>query len=173
MDFFIGKLWRSCRPIGNDCARDSGGLECCPPIHWAKLVVMAPTVALGRCDLPILHSAPTPCVFASKYLRELAVASQNGFIQSRHENADIVSKMWNASAWFWSLAFQIIQPPEAKTMRIAKKFCICSALVCSFASTSYGQSQTRDGALLGGVTGALIGGLAVELNCRDRYLIPS
>ncbi len=62
------------------------------------------------------------------------------------------------------MAFQTIQPPEAMTMRIAKKFCICSALVCSFASTSYGQSQTRDGALLGGVTGALIGGVVGHQN---------
>ena len=45
------------------------------------------------------------------------------------------------------------------TMRIEKKYCICSALVFSIASTSYGQNQTRDGALLGGVTGALLGGV--------------
>ena len=44
-------------------------------------------------------------------------------------------------------------------MRIAKSLCICFALVCSFASTSFGQNQTRDGALLGGVTGALLGGV--------------
>ena len=44
-------------------------------------------------------------------------------------------------------------------MRIANKFCICSALVCSFASTCFGHNQTRDGALLGGVTGALLGGV--------------
>ena len=44
-------------------------------------------------------------------------------------------------------------------MRIVKNLSICSALVCSFASTSFGQNQTRDGALLGGVTGALLGGV--------------
>ena len=49
-------------------------------------------------------------------------------------------------------------------MGIAKKFCVCSALVCSFASNSYGQNQTRDGALLGGVTGALIGGVVGHQN---------
>ncbi len=103
-------------------------------------------------------------VFASKLQRVLGVASQNGFIQSRHENADSVSKMLNASTWLWSTAFHTIQPPEATTMRIAKKYCICSVLVCSFASTSYGQSQTRDGALLGGVTGALIGGVVGHQN---------
>jgi outer membrane lipoprotein SlyB len=50
------------------------------------------------------------------------------------------------------------------TMRIAKKICICSAVFCSFASTSFGQNQTRDGALLGGVTGALIGGVVGHQN---------
>jgi hypothetical protein len=49
-------------------------------------------------------------------------------------------------------------------MRTAKKIGICSALVCCFASTSYGQNQTRDGALLGGVTGALIGGVVGHQN---------
>jgi len=49
-------------------------------------------------------------------------------------------------------------------MRTAKKLSICTALVCSFASTSYGQNQTRDGALLGGVTGALIGGVVGRQN---------
>ena len=49
-------------------------------------------------------------------------------------------------------------------MNIAKKFCICSALFCSFASNSYGQNQTRDGAMLGGVAGALIGGVVGHHN---------
>ncbi len=62
------------------------------------------------------------------------------------------------------MAFQIIQPPETITMRIAKKFVICSILVGSFASTGLGQNQTRDGALLGGVTGALIGGVVGHQN---------
>lgn len=47
-------------------------------------------------------------------------------------------------------------------MRINKKLWACSTLVCCFASTTYAQypqNQTRDGALLGGVTGALIGGV--------------
>ena len=67
--------------------------------------------------------------------------------------------MLNASTWVRSVAFQTIQPPETTTMGITKKFCVCSALICSFASNSYGQNQTRDGALLGGVTGALLGGV--------------
>jgi len=62
------------------------------------------------------------------------------------------------------MAFQTIQLPEKITMRIAKKFFVCSILVGSFASTSYGQNQTRDGALLGGVTGALIGGVVGHQN---------
>ena len=49
-------------------------------------------------------------------------------------------------------------------MRTATKFGIWSALVCSLASTCYGQNQTRDGALLGGVTGALIGGVVGHQN---------
>ena len=62
------------------------------------------------------------------------------------------------------MAFQTIQLPETITMRIAKKFFVCSILLGSFASTSYGQNQTRDGALLGGVTGALIGGVVGHQN---------
>ncbi|HUP76918.1 MAG TPA: glycine zipper domain-containing protein [Pirellula sp.] len=49
-------------------------------------------------------------------------------------------------------------------MHIAKSLCICSSLICSYASTSLGQNQTRDGALLGGVTGALIGGVVGHQN---------
>ena len=45
------------------------------------------------------------------------------------------------------------------TMHIAKNYLIYSTFFLSFASTSYGQNQTRDGALLGGVTGALLGGV--------------
>jgi outer membrane lipoprotein SlyB len=44
-------------------------------------------------------------------------------------------------------------------MRIATRFCLFSVLAGSFASNCFGQNQTRDGALLGGVTGALIGGV--------------
>jgi outer membrane lipoprotein SlyB len=60
------------------------------------------------------------------------------------------------------MALQTIQPPKAMTMRISTKLWACSTLVFCFASTSYAQypqNQTRDGALLGGVTGALIGGV--------------
>ena len=49
-------------------------------------------------------------------------------------------------------------------MRIAKKICLASLLVSSLASTGYAQNQTRDGALLGGVTGALIGGVVGHQN---------
>ncbi len=49
-------------------------------------------------------------------------------------------------------------------MQTAKNFWIGTAIVCSIASTSYGQNQTRDGALLGGVTGALIGGVVGHQN---------
>jgi outer membrane lipoprotein SlyB len=72
--------------------------------------------------------------------------------------------MLNAATEVRSMAFQIIQPPETIIMRIAKKFIVCTALLGSFASTSYGQNQTRDGALLGGVTGALIGGVVGKQN---------
>jgi len=60
------------------------------------------------------------------------------------------------------MAFPTIQPLKAMKMRIIAKLCAYSSLVCCFASTSfaqYPQNQTRDGALLGGVTGALIGGV--------------
>ncbi len=87
-----------------------------------------------------------------------------GLIQSRHENADNLSKMMIAATWVRSLAFLSIQLRETWIMRIAKKFCIGTALFCSIASTSYGQNQTRDGALLGGVTGALIGGVVGHQN---------
>jgi len=49
-------------------------------------------------------------------------------------------------------------------MLIARKFWVCSALVASMASNAYSQNQTRDGALLGGVTGALIGGVVGHQN---------
>ena len=44
-------------------------------------------------------------------------------------------------------------------MRIVSKFWIFSLVVGAFASSGYAQNQTRDGALMGGVAGALLGGV--------------
>ncbi|MEQ1830753.1 MAG: YMGG-like glycine zipper-containing protein [Pirellula sp.] len=49
-------------------------------------------------------------------------------------------------------------------MRFATKLAVTSLIVGSLASNSYAQNQTRDGALLGGVTGALIGGVIGHQN---------
>ena len=44
-------------------------------------------------------------------------------------------------------------------MRIAMQLWVFSVLAGSFASNGYAQNQTRDGALMGGVAGALLGGV--------------
>lgn len=49
-------------------------------------------------------------------------------------------------------------------MRFATQFGLGSLLIGCIASNAYGQNQTRDGALLGGVTGALIGGVVGHQN---------
>jgi hypothetical protein len=50
------------------------------------------------------------------------------------------------------------------TMQISKKLLLSSCLVALFASTGYAQNQVRDGALMGGVAGALLGGVIGHQN---------
>jgi hypothetical protein len=49
-------------------------------------------------------------------------------------------------------------------MRFAIRLCATSLLATSVSSSCLAQNQTRDGALLGGVTGALIGGVVGHQN---------
>lgn len=49
-------------------------------------------------------------------------------------------------------------------MRISKRLWICTVLFSAIASNCQAQNQTRDGALMGGVAGALLGGVIGHQN---------